>query len=386
MWLAALLFTFYVGYNPYMADLANPGVPDAMFILLFLAALDCLRHKDGWGWAVAMTLASLVLYAGAVLLALMLAAAWWWRPIERKETLRWAFRAGLLLLAVTAFYLAWGGIEGTLPAWLDTADIEYLNDYLAAVPRWKSAPLFAGYFLIGCGGVAAAGLVLAFRRGAWQRTVATTVLLYLLVVLGSGFKNLHYLGPLLPIPVVLLLSCAAVGGKPVGWKTLLVTTCSSIVCIALCWPVQTPTFTLNRQLGRQTTVRTDDYMTAVRWARLRYAMKQQGLMSWDCDQHTWAAYAELDPQLSDPRPLVLTDKGPPGPAYRLVPLPHEQGKRPVAELYVLRHCGWLDWLCTRNPPGPLLRYPKIFIPLADGVFSPHNNLLEDVPRLRRRWD
>ncbi len=29
-------YTFYVGYYPYMADPANPGVPDALFTLLLL--------------------------------------------------------------------------------------------------------------------------------------------------------------------------------------------------------------------------------------------------------------------------------------------------------------------------------------------------------------
>ena len=182
VFLIGMLFTFYVGYNPYMADLANPGVPDALFTLLLLLGFDCLRHRDRWGWVLSMTLATLVLYAGAVLLVLTLASAWFWRPIQRKEILGWGLRAAGVLLAVAAFYLGFGSADESLPYWVDTLDIEYVNDYLATAPRWKSGPLFLGYFLLGCGGVAAAGLVTAWRRSAWHRTVATTCLLYLLVV------------------------------------------------------------------------------------------------------------------------------------------------------------------------------------------------------------
>ena len=95
--------------------------------------------------------------------------------------------------------------DGSLSYWIDTLDMEYVQHYLADVPRWKSGPLFFGYFLLGSGGIAALGLLWALRRDAWQQTVATITLLYLLIVLGSGFKNLHWLAPLWPIPLVLFL-------------------------------------------------------------------------------------------------------------------------------------------------------------------------------------
>jgi len=41
MVLIAVLFTFYVGYNPYMADVANPGVTDAA-----TCPTDCGICKD----------------------------------------------------------------------------------------------------------------------------------------------------------------------------------------------------------------------------------------------------------------------------------------------------------------------------------------------------
>ena len=390
MFLGSLLFTFYVGYNPYMADLANPGVPDAMFTLLLLLSLDCLRHNDRWGWAVTMTLASLVLYAGAVLTVLTLAAIWWWRPISPKECLRWALTAGPMLVAAAACYLCYGWLDGSLPYWIDTLDIEYVNDYLAGGSRWKSGPLFAGYFLLGCGVIPAWGLIRAFRADPWQRTVATAALLYLLVVLGSGFKNLHYLGPLLPVPVVLLLVSVGCVKRTTSnalrcvARTLPGYTSAAaalVICIIICWPADRQTYTLNRQLGTHTTIATDDYLTAVQWARIRHDLKSGGVMAFDCDQHTWVAYADLDSDMNKPRTLVLTDDGPPTPEYRPVDLPAADFSHPTGRLYT-RDPAWTERFLAQEPLRPLERYPLVFRPLADGPYSPHNNTLEDVRRLR----
>ncbi|NQU22964.1 MAG: hypothetical protein HQ567_16935, partial [Candidatus Nealsonbacteria bacterium] len=404
MFLSSLLFTFYVGYNPYMADLANPGVPDALFTLLLLLSLDCLRQRDRWGWAVSITAAALVLYAGVVLTVLTLAAIWWWRPIPRRDCLRWGLTAGAMLAAAAAFYACYGWLDGSLPYWIDTLDIEYVNDYLAGgfametAPRWKSGPLFAGYFLLGCGVIPAWGLIRAFRGDPWQQTVATAALLYLLVVLGSGFKNLHYLGPLLPLPMILLL----IRGKDEARMTkhevrrLFVIRYScfvlSLVCLVVCWPAARQTYTLNRWLGKQTTIATDDYLTAVHWAHAC-----GNVTAFDCDRYTWVGYAELAPKLDDPRTLVLTVGEPPGPDYR--PVDHEGAavqlhegvavelppqpavSQTTVRLYT-RDPAWTERFLAREPLRPLQRYPWVLRPLADGPYSPHNNTLEDVRRLR----
>ena len=433
MFLVAVLFTFYVGYNPYMADIANPGVPDALFTLCLLLSFDCLREKDRWGWAIAMLLASLVLYAGPVLLVLTLATAWWWKPIDRRETLRFGRLALGLLAAAAAFYAAWGWWDGSLRYWLDTLDIEYVQHYLADVPRWTSGPLFFGYFVLGSGGVAVLGLLqrthhaprdgvhhgdnpdtllsgcrrhervpnvplVAARPGqtscpghpatvlvstsralvgrlAWRRTVATVVVLYLLVVLGSGFKNLHWLAPLWPIPLVLFLSA---GAHRRGWRTV-AAICSLLVCLWICWPKARSTFTLNRALGERTTIATQSDLTAATWARVRYVMHDEKIQSWDCDQWTWVVYAGRD--LRQPRPLLLTDGGPPSPDYRLLASQPVEGTVVVARLYC-RDPASADWLAAQRPPEPLERYPWVFQPLARGLYSPHENTLQDVRRLR----
>jgi hypothetical protein len=379
LFLVAVFFTFYVGYNPYMADLANPGVPDALFTLCMLAAFECLRYRDRWGFAFAMAMSSLVLYAGPVMLVLILGAAWIWRPIGRREVVSWGFLATGLLGIIATFYLVRGAIEGVLPVWIGMLDMEYVNDYLAPVSRWKSGLLFLGYFVLGSGGITVLGLFTAFRQGPWQRTVATVTVLYLLVVLLSGFKNLHYLGPLLPIPIVLFLASRRSHTKRGAWKSSLWAACSLLGCLVVCWPSERATFTLNRQLGMQTTFATDSYLTAVHWARLRYLLRSQGIMSWDCDQHSWVAYAEQDAELRDPRPLVITDGDPPTPEYRLVASRRVEGTDAIAKLYT-RDLNLIHWLSTRRPLRPTERYPVLFSPLAEGVYSPHGNMLEDLQR------
>jgi len=378
--LVGILFSFYIGYNPYMADLGNQGVFDGMFTLLLLLALDCLRYRDRWGWALSATAMLLIHYAGGVAMVLMLAAGWICEPIQRKEMLRWGLLGGGLTAVVVLFYLGWGWAEGSLPYWLDTVDIEYVSDYLAATPRWKSGPLFAVYFLIGCGGLPVVALATALRRDAWQRTVALTTLLYLAVVLCSGYKNLHYLGPLLPMPIILFLTAADDRQRPAGWRRSLSAAGSLAVCIAICWPAARETFTLNRELGAQTTIATDDYLTAAQWARLRHTLRRRELMSWDCDQHTWVAYSQLDPALANPRPFVLTGAVPPPDDYRLIASAHIEGTEMTAGLYA-RDRQWAAWLRSRRPLRPLDRYARVFRLLADGPYSPHNNLLEDVRRL-----
>ena len=375
MLLAGVLLTFYAGWNPYLADVANPGVTDALFTLCVLLGFDALRHRDRWGWAVAMLLGSLVLYAGPVMTTLILAAAWWWKPTERAELRRWTAIIAVLFAATAVFYVAWGWRDGSLGYWIDTLDQEYVQHYLADVPRWLSAPLFFGYFLLGCGGVAAAGLVMALRRDAWQRTVATVTLLYLAIVLGAGFKNLHWLAPLWPVPLVLFLQ----PGKRLEVRAA-VAIVSIVICLAIAWPRARATFTLNRELGEQTTILTADRLTAATWARVRLEAKDQGVMSWECDAWTWVAYAELDPRPQRLRPFVLTDGGPPSPEYRLLASRRVEGTATVAKLYA-REKVWADWLGEQRPPRPTERYAWVFQPLATGRFSPHDNDLQDVRRL-----
>jgi len=393
VFLSSLLYTFYMGYYPYMADLANPGVTDALFTLSVLLALDCLRAKNCRGFVVSIVMASLVLYAGPVLLLTILAAAWVWRPIERPAVRAWGLRAVGVLTAIAAFYLVWGGLEGVLPAWMETLDLDYVNDYMAEpAPLWKSGPLFFAYFVLGCGGLPAWGLARAFRLGRWEKTVATATLLYLAIVLSAGAKNLHYLGPLLPITMILFLiprsdARGTADAKRAGRECRaidvlgLLAAGSLIVCIALCWPKMRTTFTLNRQLGTNTVVLTDSRIAAYRWARLHQVLEDQGKVSWHIGPHTWATYARWNPKPARLWPFVLSGGEPPSPTHVLIASRRVEGTGRTARLYAQNE-PWVAWLATRQARPPLERYPIVMRPLADGPYSPHNSGKEDVPRLK----
>ena len=157
-----------------------------------------------------------------------------------------------------------------------------------------------------------------------------------------------------------------------------------ILCILLCWPKARSTFTLNRQLGTRTTIATDSHLTALQWARLRLVLIERGMVSWYYAPHVWAAYAQWDPSLAHPRPLVLTDGGPPSSEYLPVASCPVEGTDRTATLYAQDET-WKQWLKTRHVSRPLDRYPAVMRPLADGPYAPHNNALEDVQRLRWPW-
>ena len=223
------------------------------------------------------------------------------------------------------------------------------------------------------------GLIEAFRRNAWQRTVATTAILYLAIALNSGFKNLHFFAPVLPIPMLLFLMPGRGQRTVAVWRSW--TACiSTLACLVVCWPAARSTFTLNRQLGQQTTIVADDYLRAVVLARVRYTLKDAGRMSWDCDQHSWVVYSERLDRPARLRAFVLTADGPPAPGYRLLGQRPVEGTSIVAKFYA-RDEAAAAWLAGQKPLRPLDRYPRVFRPLADGIFSPHNNTLQDVQRL-----
>ena len=358
--LATLWYTFYVGYDPYMADPANPGVPDALFTLLVLLALDCLRRSDTAGWIAAMVCASLLFYAGGVMFAIMAAAATIWQPVGRRAMVRASLAGAAILTGLVLFYLAWGWCDGSWSAWPFCLQMEWVDKYFAAEPRGRSGLLFAAYFVLGCGGIPALGPLWALaRRSPWDRTAATVVLAYLAIILGSGLKNLHYLGPLLPLSVVLWLRSPATIFPAAARRGIpLLAAVSLAVCVWLCWPLARPVFTLNRQLGQWTTFRTGSYEEACQWGRIGDDLYAENQLGWQIGRHTWVGYAQRDVQASRPRPLVVADGVAPSPAYQVV-FSSPQG----AKLYG-RDLDVLQWMARQRPSTGPDRAPWVFRPIA----------------------
>jgi hypothetical protein len=367
--LIALWYTFYTGYYPYMTDLASPGVPDGMLIILILLAMNCLRQGDVAGWAVTLAICGLTSYAGPVMFVLSAAAALVWRPVPARRMLRGALWGGSLLAAIAAAYLAWGWWQGLLAAWLNTLVHESFEGYYTAeIHHSASAAEYLLYFLVGSGGFALLGLLLPFfqRAGrddaesadgearplAWRQTVAMAALGYFLIVLGARCRNLHYLGPVLLVPLVLWLHATA---RLKAAKTLLAaTTLSLVACFALCWPTSWGQFTLNHELGAATTFVTDSYEEAMSWSGLVDSLRNQQppLISWRVDRDTWATYAERSPRPATWRPLVVTKGPPPAPGYLLV------AESDGVKLYC-RDASWAAWLVSQHPANARSRVPWV---------------------------
>ena len=393
MFLATIWYTFYVGYYPYMTDLADQGVADGLFTLLLLLALDCLRQKDLAGWVVLMALASLVLYAGPVMFVLTAASALVWHPVPPARAVKATIAGALAAAGIALFYVVWGWSDGSLAEWPSTLRMEYVDKYFAPVSRWRSGLLFGGYFLLGCGAIPAVGLLRPLwrknnteqREVAWERTVATVAIAYLLIIMGAGCKNLHYLGPLLPIPLILWLklpqrpshrkdmqmpfrAVAGYGlrtcppppaGRAVtGWATALAAGGGLAVSLYLCWPASRPLFTLNRDLGAITTFQTDSYEEACHWARISRELYDAGQIGWYVGRHTWVQYSEPDADPARPRSLLVTDQTAPSARYKLL-LESAEG----AKVYG-RDPEDVRWAVRQRPPTGPDRCPWVFRPVA----------------------
>lgn len=139
-------------------------------------------------------------------------------------------------------------------------------------------------------------------------------------------------------------------------------------------------FTLNRELGRQTTILTDRYLSAATWARLRRVLRDGRQMGWNCDAWTWVIYSEVTSRPLELRPLVLTDDTVPSSGYSLLASRPVEGTAIVARLFC-RSKQVEQWLKTASSSEPVDRYPWVYQPLATGDYSPHDNRIEDVQRL-----
>jgi len=384
--LGTLWYMLYTGWNAYMADPANPGVTDALFTLFLLMAFDCLLHKDLSGWVVMIAMASLVLYAGPVMFVLTAAAAIVWQPVPRRRMVRATLAGFVTASAITVFYLLWGWLDGSLFGWWPTLYADYVDYYFRPIPWISSAMLYGQYFLIGCGCIGLLGLVRPFWRTVspgdrsevgWERTVATVTVTYLLIVLIGGIKSLHYLGPLMPMPVILWLRTGLrFSGRPIVQRSIsLSMTVALLLCIWVCWPMSRSTFTLNRELGAMTTFQTDSYEEACRWMRVSDGARQfynSKHLGWYIGQHTWIHYSHLnaDPPSPvadefdvDPAALVVTDAAAPSPEYRLV------SEWDGGVKVYCRNPEALRWAVRQRASGGPDRFPPVFQPIAIAPFA-----------------
>lgn len=186
---AAALFTLRVGAP---ADLASPGGLDALTIAVWLAGLREFAEGSPRTGAAFLVLASGVTYAAPVLGALALLFMLAYAPERGRAALRGAVPAALLTAAVVAVI---GWITGSWPEWLRQILTEYVDDYVRAGgrdPAWRTI-----LDLLLATGFLPLAIPFAWKKlDAMERTLASTGLAYLAIILCASEKSFHYISPL----------------------------------------------------------------------------------------------------------------------------------------------------------------------------------------------
>jgi len=350
--------SFYCGYYFYMADVAaSGGVPDALLTLFFLLSFDCLLRGEATESLLCLVLGSLVLYAGPVMMVLLAAAALTWKPVERRRILGALRIAATALISVAMLYVIRGVWEGTLSDWWIALRLEYIEDYFDGESRWLTGLRYAGFYAIGSGGIAVLGLFRGMRGTAWERTITTTTLAYLMIVLGAANKNLHYLMPLLLVPLLLWLRTGHHSRPTLSWLRPTLAAVSLTICLFVCWPVSRPVFVLNRQLGAHTTFQANSYEEACSLATVIFKLYDLGVVPWVVHPQNWIAHAKIEDQPTETRTLFVTRGAAPSPEYRQ--LEHTGG----VKVYVTDE-KYLNWLATRQPMLDSVRFPRVFSSLV----------------------
>ncbi len=355
--LIAQWYTFYVGYDPYMSDLANPGVPDALFTLLLTLSFDALLEEDLAGWGIAILLGSLVLYAGPVMLGLTTLSALVFRPVERSRMLLrrgGGFGVGLGHCRVVSAV----GLVDRDARRLDADVSKRVLDELCRSnsPRPADSAL-CGILPVGCRRRGRAG---SDRCSKAHRVGADC---------GDGF------GGLSPHRAWLRGQELALSGSVVPWRLGVVGDSVGKPPERLAgrvgggWPVsephrllaqRRPIFTLTRDLGVHTTYQTDSYQEACRWADLA-VLYDLGITSWDVPPHTWVRYSNLEAQPKQRRAILLTTADFPPPGYVVRAHESQSGLKICLDLHSPEV---FEWAANQYPLIGPDRFPAVLSEIA----------------------
>jgi hypothetical protein len=357
-WIWSQWYTFHVGYDPFHADLANPGVPDAWFTLLLLLAVDSWRTSNFRVAAGCLVAASLVLYAGPVWGVLLGGVGALLEPVSRKRILGGFALGALVTMLIALAYLAVGWLDGSLVGWLRSLQSEYVAEYVAPGDRGIDGLRYLGYLTLISGGLPVLGFARGLARPGWSRTWSGAALAYVAIILGAGVKNLHYLGPLAPLALILWRRGVVIHDDDPGrwwWcrramdgTTLL----SMLACLTLTEPPLRNVLTDTRELGARTTFDADSYETACRQARLIEPLVARGLVGWEVGPHAWVAYSERVLNSDRPRPFLVS-RGPAPSGYRTI------GRGADGTALHIRDRAALDWLARPREHGGPIRFPTV---------------------------
>ncbi len=272
---------YYVGYEPPFTDLAEPAFTDTFMTALCLAGFGELAAGSTVLGVAFLVLASGVLYSAPILAttALVVLAL---RPGAGRRALGLWLAAGVVVVPLA---LAYGAVHGDVGDWFRQVHSEYWNDLVAHDRRTPSLPILGHLLLI----TGALPLAAAVRWRALSRpalALLATSGVYLAIVAGSSYKNLHYLAPLPFLAMAPALEAS-------GTRARAVATAVVLAALAMAWPSDRSVHRETLELGRASCVEGVGYEEAALGGDVVYdALDRPGRIGrLGVGKHTFVRYA-----------------------------------------------------------------------------------------------
>ncbi len=197
----ALAMAFSATYNPYHADIAQPGAQDTLFLACLLGFIYAFVQEDRPGIVLFLGLTVMTLPSWVALVGLWLAAvALLWRPIPWRQL---AFVGGLCVLVVLALAVLPRVLARlSLPA---PGGEHASGELLERLQFLRLADWKRWLYLILPGGILPALYLIAWRRQDRVARALTIVALgYFLFFYVQAFTSLHHFLPAAVIPLAVL--------------------------------------------------------------------------------------------------------------------------------------------------------------------------------------
>jgi hypothetical protein len=296
--LYALIGMFNSTYDPYFADLAELHGTDTLFLLLLLMSMRFLFLRHRALFLLAAFSAATCQPSGPVAVVMLLVGS---MVVLKPEWRRWALPTLLYFVLLLAAYRGLVAIHGVGDPSGET-QFSIRRFVLAHVPRSFStldshAVLRHLWYLIVWGGVLpVAAWVLMWRRERGSRLLALWSSLYLVLVLISPQKHLHYLSPVVLLPLIVTLRswcCRSVVERAFPAAVALVILMVTILSV----PRSFSANTAYRDFGARTCMVFGDERRAVEEADMIYGVfgvpRSRTPDRWGIGKHAWVYYSDL---------------------------------------------------------------------------------------------
>lgn len=241
---------YSASYDPYSADIAQPGARETLLLAMFLGACAAYwSHSNLWFLAFAFaTFASSP--SGMPLLALLGILGWFSGRKSRSSHTAWML-AALGVCALGAF--AWQAVAG--PS-------EHSAGYLARrLLFWHFTDVKRLLILlVPCGFLPIIALLRPRRREALGWLLSLVCLIYFAFFYAQAFVALHYFAPAMVLPVIVFWRSRLQAPTPSRWPVPL----AIAGCCAALWvsfPQHSVANQSMRTLGQQTELGIGDYST-----------------------------------------------------------------------------------------------------------------------------